>query len=181
MYCTLLVYFRHHSSRPMLSHAEPRRRCECECVIHVSVHIYVLVMSISVSIFLFYICYVCCMLEYLYVCCVCVLIIPLVTRAWHVGNPRHVACRVYIDMHLGVCVLCSCHVNLSYLSFNLIRVFWFNVSMSLFGHVVCFTMWSVFDLWSNFCQSQNFLIFQMVSIFSSYDVFASLGCLFSQF
>ena len=93
--------FRHDSSRPMLSHVEPRRRCECECVIHVSVHMYILVMSTSISIFLFLFCFVCCMLECLYVCCLCVLIIPLVTRAWHVGNPRHVTCRVYIDMHLS--------------------------------------------------------------------------------
>jgi len=43
--------FRHHSSRPMLSHVEPRRRCEYEYVIHVSVCIYVLVISISISIY----------------------------------------------------------------------------------------------------------------------------------
>ena len=99
------------------------------------------------------------MLEYLYVCCLCVLIIPLVTRAWHAGNPRHVTCRVYIDMHPSVCILYSCHVNWCYLSFNLIWVFCFKVSMSLFGHVVCFAMWSVLVLWSNFCQSQNFFNF----------------------
>jgi hypothetical protein len=110
-----LMYFQRHSSRPMLSHVEPRRRCECECVIHVSLHMYDLVMSISISIsfLLFSLRLVCCMPEYMYACCVCVLIIPLVTRAWHAGKPRHVACRVYIDMHLSVYILYSCYVNLS--------------------------------------------------------------------
>jgi hypothetical protein len=53
--------------------------------------------------------------------------------------------------------------------------------MSLFGHVVCFAMWSVLVLWSIFVKVKIFLIFQMVFIFSSYDVFANLFCLFSQF
>ena len=56
------------------------------------------------------------------------------------------------------------------------------VSMSLFGHVVCFAMWSVVVLWSIFVKVKIFfLIFQMVFIFSSYDVFANLFCLFSHF
>jgi hypothetical protein len=114
------------------------------------------------------------MLGYLCVCCLCVLSIPLVTRAWHVGNPRHVTCRVYIDMHPSVCILYSCYVNCT-----IWVLIWFEyfALMCLWVYLV---MWSVLlcGLFQScgliFCQSQIFLIFQMVSIFSSYDVFASL-------
>ena len=119
------------------------------------------------------------MLGYLCVCCLCVLTIPLVTRAWHVGNPRHVTCRVYIDMHPSVCILYSCYVNLSYLSFNLIRVFCFNVSMRLFGHVVCFAMWSISVMWSIFVKVKIFLIFSNGFNFRFFWCFASLFLSFS--
>ena len=33
VYAYATPVFRHDSSRPMLSHVEPRRRCECECVV----------------------------------------------------------------------------------------------------------------------------------------------------